>query len=107
MIKNKDYEKSSGNIFKDLEFEDSEQELLKAELAHCVHKAILEKKLTQTQAAKLIGVSQPDISKLKHGQYYRFTAERLFKFLNFLDYDVDIRIHKAKKHKGHISLQTT
>jgi predicted XRE-type DNA-binding protein len=106
MSRDKDYEKSSGNVFEDLGFENSEQELLKAELAHCIHKAIAEKKLTQVQAAKLMGVTQPDISKLKHGQYYRFTAERLFKFLNHLDYDVDISIHKSKSHRGHIRLAT-
>ncbi len=106
MIKDKDYEKSSGNVFEDLGFEHPKEELLKAELAYCVHKAISEKKLTQAQAAKLIGVSQPDISKLKHGQYYRFTAERLFKFLNYLDYDVDIHVNKAKNPKGHVSFHT-
>lgn len=107
MVKDKDYEKSSGNVFEDLEFENSEQELLKAELAHCVHKAMREKNLTQSQAAALMGVSQPDISKLKHGQYYKFTAERLFRFLNSLDYDVDINIHKAKNDKGHIRFQAS
>lgn len=107
MIKGEDYEESSGNVFEDLEFENSEQELLKARLSYCVHKAIAEKNLTQVQAAKLMGVSQPDVSKLKHGQYYRFTAERLFNFLNSLDYDVDIRIHKTKNFKGHIRLLET
>lgn len=105
MVKNKDYEESSGNVFEDLGFENPEQELLKAKLAHCIHKAIAEKNLTQIQAAKLMGVSQPDVSKLKHGQYYRFTAERLFNFLNSLNYDIDIRIHKTKNFKGHIRLQ--
>jgi predicted XRE-type DNA-binding protein len=107
MVKDNDYEKSSGNVFEDLEFENSEQELLKAELAHCVHKARLEKNLTQSQAAALMGVSQPDISKLKHGQYYKFTAERLFRFLNSLGYDVDVHIHKAKNDKGHIRFQAS
>ena len=107
MIKNKDYEISSGNVFKDLGFEHPEQELLKAELDYCVFNAIAEKKITQTQAAQLIGVTQPDISKLKHGQYYRFTAERLFKFLNDLDYDVDIHIHKSKEHKAHLRVKST
>ncbi len=62
MVKDKDYEKSSGNVFEDLEFENSKQELLKAELAHCIHKAKLEKNLTQSQAIIAMGVSQCGIS---------------------------------------------
>jgi predicted XRE-type DNA-binding protein len=107
MKDNIELEKSSGNVFKDLGVENPEQELLKAELAYCVFKAIDEKNLTQVQAAKLIGVTQPDISKLKNGQYYRFTSERLFKFLNALDYDIDIKIHKAENHKAHLRIIKT
>ena len=107
MIKTKDYEKSSGNVFEDLEFKNPEQEFLKAGLSHCVHKARLEKNLTQSQAAALMGVSQADISKLKPEQYYKFTVERLFILLNSLDYDVDIRVHKAKNGKGHIRFQAS
>jgi predicted XRE-type DNA-binding protein len=107
MVESKDYEKSSGNVFEDLEFENSEQEFLKAELAHCVRKAIAEKKLTQSQAAALMGVSQSDISKLKHIQYYNFTAERLFIFLNSLGYDVDIHVYKAKNDKGQTRFQAS
>ncbi len=107
MIKAKDYEKSSGNVFEDLEFENAEQEFLKAGLAHCVHTAIAEKKLTQSQAVALMGVSQPDLSKFEYGQYHKITAERLFRFLNSLGYDVDICVHKAKNDKGHIRFQTS
>ena len=102
----KEFEKSSGNVFKDLECDNPEQELLKAQLAFCVQQAIEEKKITQSKAAKLIGVTQPDISKLKHGHYSRFTAERLFNFLNRLNYDVDIRISKAVDHEAHLSIAT-
>lgn len=100
MIKGYDYEKSSENVFEDLEFENSEQELLKAELAHCVHTAILETNLNQSQAANILGVSQLDISKLKEGQYHKFTAEKLFRFLTSLGYDIDIHICKARNDKG-------
>lgn len=54
-----------------------------------------------------MGVSQPDISKLKHGQYYKFKTEKLFIFLNLLGYDVDINVHKVKNDKGHIRFQTS
>lgn len=98
------FERSSGNVFEDLGIENPDQELLKAKLAFFVHEAIQEKKLTQEKAASLMGITQPDISKLKHGQYSRFTAERLFKFLNRLDYDVDITISKATDHEPRLNI---
>lgn len=107
MVENKDYEKSSGNVFEDLDFENAEQEFLKAGLAHCVYTAIAEKNLTQSQAAALMGISQPDISKLKPEKYYKFTLERLFILLNSLGYDVDICVYKAKNDKGQTRFQAS
>jgi len=104
MNKNIEFEESSGNVFEDLGFENPEHELLKAKLAFYIQKDIKEKKLTQAQAAELIGITQPDISKLKNGRYSRFTAERLFNFLNRLNYDVDIHITKAKNHEPHLNI---
>jgi predicted XRE-type DNA-binding protein len=101
---NIDLEKGSENIFSDLGFDNPEQELLKAQLAYYIHQAIKEEELTQLEAAERIGVRQPDISKLMHGHYSRFSAERMFKFLNKLGYNVDIRIKKASLHSGHVRL---
>ncbi len=102
----KEFEESSGNVFQDLGFENPEEELLKAKLAYFVHQAILEKKLTQKKAAEIMGITQPDVSKLKHGEYSRFTAERLLNFLNHLSYDVDIQISKTQANHGHLTVET-
>jgi predicted XRE-type DNA-binding protein len=99
-----DYELSSGNVFKDVGLPNPEQELLRAQLAYLVYKAIRDKRLTQEKAALLLGVTQPDISKLKHGQFVRFTVERLIRFLTCLQLNVKIQISKSKNHEGHISI---
>jgi predicted XRE-type DNA-binding protein len=95
------YEKSSGNVFKDLGFSNPELEALKAQLALEVFRVIKQRKLTQMKAASLLGVGQPEISKLRHGKYSRFKVERLFHFLNRLHCNVDIKISTAKGPYAH------
>lgn len=90
------YEHSSGNIFKDLGLPNPELEDIKVQLAVRVFRIIKQKKLTQHQVAKLLGVDQPEISKLKNGHYFRFSLERLFYFLNRLHYNVDIKLSLAR-----------
>jgi predicted XRE-type DNA-binding protein len=96
MKKNKDYNESSGNVFKDLELPYPEESLAKAELAYQVNLLIAEKKLTQAQAAQLLGIDQPKISALKTGRLSGFSLERLFRLLNILDQDIVIKITPKK-----------
>jgi len=88
------YEKSSGNVFKDLGFENPDLELMRARLSLEIFKILEKRKLTQTEAGKLLGIRQPDVSKLMNGDYGRFSVERLMKFINQLDRDIEIRIKK-------------
>jgi len=104
MINNSDYELSSGNIFEDLGFENSEQELLKAKLALLINNTINERTLTQSEAANMMGITQPDVSNLKNQHFERFTADRLFKFLTKLNYDIDISVTPTQNQLGHIRL---
>ena len=53
----RDHEESSGNVFADLGFKDSEQELLKAKLTVQIYKLIKDKGLRQERAAKLLGTT--------------------------------------------------
>lgn len=88
--------KSSGNVFADLGVEDADLHLLKADLAITILKIIEQKKLTQQKASELLGVLQPEISKLKNGNFSRFRVERLFQFLNKLGRNVDIHIKRTR-----------
>lgn len=88
--------RGSGNIFKDLGFENPAEYKAKAELALQIVKIIEKRKLTQKQAAELIHAAQPDISKLKSGQLKGFTLDRLFSFLLKLDRNIQIRVTKPR-----------
>ena len=63
-------EKSSGSVFRDLGFSSKEAESLRlrAELMVEVGRVIKARKLTQSAAAKLFGVTQPRVSDLIRGR---------------------------------------
>jgi predicted XRE-type DNA-binding protein len=83
---------SSGNVFADLGLPNPDELLIKAELAHQISELISARQLTQTEAAEILGVDQPKISALMRGKLSGFSTERLFRFLNALGSNVEIRI---------------
>ena len=66
--------------------------LIKAELAHQISELISARHLTDTQAAICLGIEPSNVSALLRGKLSNFTTERLFRFLNALGSNVEIRI---------------
>ena len=64
MKRKRDDEESSGNVFADLGFRNSKQELLKAKLTVEIYKLLRKRGVTQTEAAKLLGTTQAQVSAL-------------------------------------------
>ena len=93
------YTESSGNVYEDLGFKDSVDRIIKARLAMRISEIIEFRELTQTQAAKFLEINQPKVSALMNGQLSGFSIERLIKFLNNLDQDVEIVISPHKQHR--------
>lgn len=104
MKKKLDYEVGSGNVFADLGLPDPEERLAKAEIALQINDLIEQKRLTQTAAAKLLGIDQPKISALSKGKLSGFSLERLLKFLNILGKDVTINITTKARSKKKASI---
>lgn len=86
----------SESIFSDLGLPDSEERLVKADRAIRIEELIAERRLTQSQAARVMGVSQPDISKIVRGRLKGFALERLLNCLLALDQSVEIRVLPRK-----------
>jgi predicted XRE-type DNA-binding protein len=91
---------SSGNVFADLGAKDPDTALAKAELAAEITRIIRGRRLTQIQAADLLGIDQPKVSRLMQGRIEGFAAERLMRYLTFLGRDVDISIKRRRKAGG-------
>ena len=93
-----------GNIFQALDIPD---ERARVGLAAAVTLEIRRRGLTQTQAAKLLGIRQPDVSAIMNARVDGFSEERLERLLNALDLDVRIQVgpRPAGKERAGISVQ--
>jgi predicted XRE-type DNA-binding protein len=98
-------EAGSGNIFADLGLPDAEEHFLKAQIVSEIYRLASERKLTQAAAGKLMGVSQPEVSRMFKGNFREYSIDRLMGFLTGFDRDVDIivRPHKKRGQAGRIT----
>jgi predicted XRE-type DNA-binding protein len=97
---NETWEVGSTNVFADIGMPDAEEKLVKAELVFKINEILKKKKLTQSESAKLLGADQSKISLLNRGRLSAFSIERLVKYLNLLNQDVEIVIKKSKKRSS-------
>ena len=100
-------ERSSGNVFADLDYPNPEEALAKSRLTRFIADILRQRGLTQTQAAELLGIDQPKVSRLVRGQFREFSLERLIQFLGALDRQVDIVVRPAnrKVKKAYLSVE--
>jgi predicted XRE-type DNA-binding protein len=96
----KRYETGSGNVFQDIGVPNPEEHLVKAQLVFRIDGIIKERRLKQIEVADLLGIGQPDVSKMLRGEFRQFSVERLLRFLVALNQDVEIVV---KPHRGRSS----
>jgi len=91
--------RSSGNVFRDLGFSDNEAENLRvrSDLMIKLSKLIEERELTQAQAAKLLGVTQPRISDLMRGKIQLFSVDSLIEMLGQAGAQVSFVVKQRRK----------
>ena len=87
-----DYEKGSGNVFADLELDDSDELFARSQIGFHVYQLIKHRGLKQREASKLLGIAQPDVSHLMNGHFSRFTTDKMLDFLKRLNQKVTIQI---------------
>lgn len=78
---------SSGNVFADLGLENADELLKKANLGIEINNLIKQRKLTQAQAAKILGIPPSRVTDLNSGKIFRFSLDRLVRFLGKLEQD--------------------
>src|SRR5271165_6065586 len=91
------YQTGSRNVFKDIGVPNADEHMVKAQLVFKIDAIMKERRLKQAEAADLLGIKQPDVSKMLRGEFRQFSVERLLRFLVALDQDVEIVV---KPHRG-------
>src|SRR5262245_53003102 len=95
---------SSGNVFADLGLANADQELMKARLTFEIYRIIRDRGLTQTEAGKILGIPQPQVSALARNRAGNFSMGRLMDFLTALGQDVRITVTPARRQHGQMSV---
>jgi predicted XRE-type DNA-binding protein len=90
-------EVGSGNIFADLKLPDADRHFLKAQIVSEIYRLTNERKLTQARVGKLMGITQPEVSRMFKGQFREYSVDRLMGFLTGFDRDVEIVVRPHKK----------
>ena len=85
---------STGNIFADIGLPNADEHALKADVVIKLGLLIESKNISQTKAAKVTGISQPDLSRLLRGHFDGFSMDRLLQAILLLGSDVEIRVKK-------------
>jgi predicted XRE-type DNA-binding protein len=98
---------SSGNVFADLGLPNAEELQAKAALANQIASIVTHRHLTQVEAAGILGTGQPKVSELLAGRLDGFSIERLIRYLNALDRDVQIVVSPKPRTRARATLKVT
>lgn len=96
--------RGSGNVFADLGLADAERLGIKTGLVIEIRKAMRSRGLTQQEAARLMGITQPKVSDMMRGDFSNLSERKLMDCLTRLGYDIEIMVRPAKTEVGHLTL---
>ena len=91
--------RGTANVFADLGYADAEERQAKLRLAYALNQVLDERDLTQAEAAKVLAVTQPKVSALRHYKLAGFSVERLMTMLTAVDRDVEIVIKRKPRSR--------
>ena len=97
-------QQSSGNVYADLGLPDAEKLKIKTGLTIEIRKAMRSLGLTQQEAAKRMGITQPKVSDMMRGDFTNLSERKLMDCLTRLGYDIEIKVRPAKAATGHLTL---
>ena len=96
--------RGSSNVFADLGLADAEKLKIKTGLVLEIRKAMRSRGLTQQEAAKRMGITQPKVSDMMRGDLTNLSERKLMDCLTRLGYDIEIKVRPAKAEVGHLIL---
>jgi predicted XRE-type DNA-binding protein len=89
-------------VFADLGLADAEKLKIKTGLVIEIRKAMQSRGLTQQEAAKRMGITQPKVSDMMRGDFTNLSERKLMDCLIRLGYDIEIKVRPAKADVGHL-----
>jgi predicted XRE-type DNA-binding protein len=95
----KKIEKGSGNVYTDLGIANSEEMFVKAQLSTKIGEIIKLRKMTQVEAAQLLGMPQPKLSNMLRGQFRGISEAKMLECLTRLGRDVQIVVITPSKSR--------
>ena len=98
--------RGTGHVFADLGFPDAAERQARLRLAYALNQELEARNISQADAAKVLGVTQPKVSALRRYKLEGFSVERLMNLLTALDQDVEIVIRRKPRSRkaGRISV---
>ena len=99
-------EESTGNVYADLGMDDADEMMVKAQLATKIGEIINGQKLSQQQAAEILGITQPKLSQMLRGQFRGISESKMLDCLVRLGRDVQIVVgpNRHSKSAGHLTV---
>ena len=87
----------SDNVFRDLGFPEAEAQnmMLRTDLVIHIRKVIDKLGVTQAEAAKRAGITQPRVNDLVKGRTQKFTLDALVKVASSFGYSVQLKLKKV------------
>jgi predicted XRE-type DNA-binding protein len=98
---------SSGNVFADLGFKNSEEMLLKSELVRQINLTIVLRQLDEKQTREILDIDENTRSNLAKGRLTELTIEQLFRYLNIFGRDLEIVLKPASisRDRGNLKVK--
>jgi len=90
--------KGSGNVFRDLGYQNADVEQLKSQLAADIIRILDEQKLSARKAAMKTGFDHADFLRIRNADLGRFTIDRLVTILNRLNQHVEIKVTPLREN---------
>ena len=97
-------QRGSANVYEDLGLADADKLKIKTGLVIQIRKAMRDQGLTQQEAAKRMGITQPKVSGMMRGDFTNLSERKLMDCLTRLGYDIEIKVKPAKASIGHLML---
>lgn len=98
-------EQGSDNVYADLGYEASAEMQRKSTLAAEIARCIKARRLSQSEAAELLGIDQGKISRITRGLFRGISEQKMLELVAKLGHDVRIVVGPVKRNKAPGTIQ--